>query len=116
MIGEHARPHDVDLQDVDVGRTRGEQRLVEGEPLIAVGRRGDEADLVAGLLRPFIRTRLAELKLDAERAAGERNRDFRFGIVGKKGSNQRRCRNQTPDPDHRLLPGRRRRRGANLGK
>ena len=37
MIGERARPDDIDLEYVDVGGARGQELLIESEPLIGIG-------------------------------------------------------------------------------
>ena len=80
MVGEDARPDDVDLEDVDVGGAGGEELLIEREPLVG-DRRGDQLDLIAGLLRPCIGAVLADLVFLAKRAAGDRNLD-RLGAGG----------------------------------
>src|SRR3546814_7016348 len=71
VAGEAARPDDVDLEDVDVGRLGGEQGLVERQSLVGVGRRRDQRHLVAGLFRPGPGAATAERLLLAERRSEE---------------------------------------------
>ena len=71
VVGQDARPDHVDLEDVDVGRAGGQQLLVERQPLGRRVGRADDLDLVAGLLRPGLRTFLAELQLEADRTTGD---------------------------------------------
>src|SRR3546814_11218527 len=71
VAGEAARPDDVDLEDVDVGRLGGEPGLEERQSLVGVGRRRAPRLLVAGLFRPGTGAATAErLRLDERRAGG----------------------------------------------
>src|SRR3546814_15592900 len=84
VAGEAARPDDVDLEDVDVGRLGGEQGLVERQSLVGVGRRRDQRHLVAGLFRTGPGAATAARLLLAERSAGD-------GKIGRASCRERVC-------------------------
>jgi hypothetical protein len=72
VTGEDARPDHVDLEDVDVRRVGGQDLLIERQTLgRRIGRR-DHVDLIAGRLGPGVGALLAQLQLEADRAAGNR--------------------------------------------
>ncbi|MNF68453.1 hypothetical protein D3C84_503100 [compost metagenome] len=78
VIGEHAGPDHIDLDDVDIGRLGAENLLIEGQPLgCRIGRR-HHLDAVAGLFRPDFDGFLAQLQFGAHGAAGN-------GQVGRVG-------------------------------
>jgi hypothetical protein len=94
VVGEDAGPDHVDLVDVDVGRAGRQDLLVERQALGRRVRRRDHLDLVAGRRGPGVGAFLAELELEPDRAAGDRDgRRLRAGERGRAQDAQRRALN-----------------------
>src|SRR6267378_3608556 len=84
VLGEEARPDDVDADDVDLARLLREELLEQRELLVRVLRDGDDLHLVAGLLRPRLRAGLAEIELGADGTASNRDGALRGSGAGGK--------------------------------
>src|SRR6267143_2105871 len=84
VLGEQARPDDIDPDDVDLARLLREELLEQRELLVRVLRDRDDLHLVAGLLRPRLRPGLAEIELGADGTASNRDGALRSSGAGGK--------------------------------
>src|SRR6267378_1812494 len=84
VLGQEARPDDVDPDDVDLARLLRKELLEERELLVGVLGDGDDLHLVAGLLRPRLRAGLAEIELGADGTASNRDGALRGSGTGGK--------------------------------
>jgi hypothetical protein len=87
MLAEDARPDDVDLENVDVAGSCGEELLIEREALGGGIGRGYDLDRVARPFRPGVHPLFADFVFLAESAAGNRNLD-RVGMRGCRQSHE----------------------------